>query len=302
MIHRRQIGTVADDIGNDGCIDSNKKMIAVGKTYGDLTMSNAGGSDAFVASFNADGSVEQTKQFGSSSDDEATSMMLIENNNLIVVGNTDVFIIRLDEELNVVWTIQMGSSEDDFVGGLTQDSNGNIVIVGTTYGSISIEGHSGGQDAFIATLNINNGDILWTKQIGTELDDTANEIVTDNEGHYFIVGATGGILNDTNPLSGSKRSNTGGMDAFLILLDQNNVIWTNQFGGDNSNENAVALTVKNERIYVVGNTDGSISDQAVHSGGSDVFISSFNMNGEVLSLQQLGTIADDEVHHHSNQY
>jgi type II secretory ATPase GspE/PulE/Tfp pilus assembly ATPase PilB-like protein len=46
---------------------------------------------------------------------------------------------------------------------------------------------------------------------------------------------------------------------------------------------------------VVGNTNGKITEQAVQSGGSDIFISSFDSEGHVRSVQQMGTTEDDKV-------
>ena len=93
-------------------------------------------------------------------------------------------------------------------------------------------------------------DISWTRQFGTEGDDTAEDMVIDGAGNLYVVGSTDG------PLAG--QSHLGSQDAYLKKYDgQGNELWVRQFGTELWDSGAAVAMDGEGSLYVIGTTLGS---------------------------------------------
>lgn len=67
-----------------------------------------------------------------------------------------------------------------------------------------------------------NGNLLWTRQFGSDKRDYATAVGVDADQNVILAGYTEGVL---------AQSSAGGFDAFVRKYDRNgDLLWTPQFG------------------------------------------------------------------------
>jgi hypothetical protein len=169
----KQLGTSSYDEAFGVAIDSNNNVYITGYTEGALDGPNAGSSDdpfffwatsdAFLAKYDSStGNRVWTKQLGTSSSDQATSVAIDSNNNVYITGHTegdlggsnagsfDAFLAKYDSSTgDRVWTKQLGTSSYDGAQYVAIDSNNNVYITGYTEGDLGGP-NAGSGDAFLA--------------------------------------------------------------------------------------------------------------------------------------------------------
>ncbi len=149
--------------------------------------------------------------------------------------------------------VQLGSEGIDQGQNTTVDKDGNLYIVGGTGGDFLGENQGQG-DAYISKYS-NNGNLLWSRQIGSSGGENAYEVVTDAAGDVYLAGDTSGNL------FGAKQSTS--TDAWVAKLSGStgNTLWGKQFNagvlaGDSANPSfantAFGLDVKGNQVYVSG--------------------------------------------------
>jgi len=234
-----------------------------------------------------------TQQIGTSADDMARAITLDSLDNIFIVGITtgnlgrnnfgdnDTFLIKFKKDGTKEWVKQIGTPFSDRGWGIATDSSGYIYITGFTEGG-SLDGNVnlGSYDIFLVKFST-VGEKLWTKQIGTSTKDYGSRLVVDKNNNIFLLGQTFGDLDG--------RTNYGGYDAFLMKFNSNGVKqWTQQFG--TTEEDAVwgSDTDSSGNIYITGYTEGGL-DGNLNSGGMDLFLFKYNMNGTNSSVRILGS-------------
>jgi uncharacterized protein (UPF0548 family) len=89
-----------------------------------------------------------------------------------------------------------------------------------------------------------------------------------------------------------EGANAGNRDVFLTKLDTNgNEIWTKQWG-TSENDYGISVAVdSSDNIYLTGYTFGSLFD--VSKGGTDIFLTKLDTNGNEIWSEQWGTSEND---------
>ncbi len=203
-------GSDKGEIATGIVTNSESKIYITGYTTGDFGRVNQGEYDVFVICANADGTPSWIDQRGTSNYDYSFGINIDQNNNVYVTGNTlanldgnsnnggaDYFIIKYNEFGQYRWTRQRGSVASDVGYNTFADSQGNIYVVGSTRGNLDNNENIGNSDAFIAKFESDNGDWMWTKQFGSNVDDIAKAIFIDSKDSIYIVGDTMGDIAGT---------------------------------------------------------------------------------------------------------
>lgn len=183
-----------------------------------------------------------------------------------------------------VWVRQLGTAKDDSGYEVAVDSSGNIYVTGYTEGDLEGNTNAGNKDIFLIKYDP-KGVKLWTKQIGTSVDDISYGVATDNFSNVYITGSTkGGFDGNTNK---------GSEDIFLIKYDSNgNKIWTRQLGSGGS-ENCYSVATDNlGNIYMSGYTEGSLDGNS-NIGGKDIILVKYDSAGNKLWTKQIGDSGND---------
>jgi hypothetical protein len=137
--------------------------------------------------------------------------------------------------------------------------------------------HCGSIDAVVAPD--------WTIEFGTSRYDLANAASPDAKG-VVVAGFT------NLRLPGQTYHHRS--DAFVrALTSQGLERWTTQFGGSGVDQ-AQAVAVGSDGVYVAGFTDGRLPKQD-QAGGNDAFVAKLGSGGRPLWLRQFGTRADEQA-------
>jgi hypothetical protein len=265
-----------------------------GQTSGSLGAPNAGSVDAFISKYDASGSVLWTRQIGTSSLDVSMGVSADALGNVYISGYTsgslcdppnaggvDAFVSKYDTSGNLLWCRQLGSSGDDYSFGASADGLGNVYMSGYTSGSLDGP-NAGPHDAFVTKYDA-AGNLLWTRQLGTSVNDYSLGVSADGLGNVYFSGQTSGSLGGPN---------AGSEDAFLTKYDASgNLVWSRQLGtsAHDTSYDVSADGVGN--AYISGYTNGSLDGP--NAGGVDAFVSKYDSSGNLVWTRQLGTSDDD---------
>ncbi|WP_206751552.1 beta strand repeat-containing protein [Trichormus variabilis] len=298
----KQFGTAADDYAYSTSVDGSGNSYIAGKTWGTFTgNSTQGAYDAFIAKYDTNGTQTWIKQFGTSSDDEATSVILDGSTNTILVtgdtsgsfagstnlGGTDIFVSKYDTNGTQTWVKQLGTNNYDYSTGVASDSTGNIYVTGyTSYGAFAGNTNKGAEDGFLAKYS-STGTLAWVKQFGTTGQDFSQEVKTDSAGNIYVVGNTSGTF--------TGNTSVGGWDSYIAKYNTSGTqLWVKQFGTTSTDE-AVGLSLDNQgNIYVSGRTNGSFPTYT-NQGGTDGYIALFDTNGNQLSVPITSTVVPPNI-------
>ena len=290
-------GVSADGLGN---------VYVSGTTWGSLGGPNAGGSDTYIAKYDASGNRLWTEQFGTSEGDNSWNVSADGLGNVYISGTTegslggpnaggaDAFIAKYDASGNRLWTEQFGTSEDDSGGfaGVSADGLGNVYIAGRTSGSLGGP-LLGGVDAYMAKYDA-SGSRLWIEQFGTSGGDVPSDVTVDGIGNVYMSG----------------WSNAGGRDGFVSKYDESGtLVWTQQIATSESDWAHGVSPDGLGNVYVSGTTDGNLGGP--NAGGPEVYLmklreipepGDFNLDGAVgisdidLLSAAIRTTPDDPVY------
>lgn len=207
-----------------------------------------GSSDAFLVSVDRTGATRWMMYLGGTEFEEARSVAVDSNSNIIVSGRTDsedfsgrvnsrrgskdAFVSKLDSEGEVIWMRYLGgiNGVDESGRAVCVDPDDNVVLAGYTY-STDFEGrinsyHGGVCDAFALKLSPAS-DLLWMVYLGgTHLDDAESVAVAEG-GRILVAGTT--LSRD---FEGQSNFYRGQMDGFVVQLEAGGtVLWMNYLGG-----------------------------------------------------------------------
>lgn len=274
LLWARQLGTSGNDLVYGLAVDATGNALITGPTSGSLGGPTAGGTDAFLAKYDADGNQLWARQFGGTMYDSSNGVAVDATGNAFVAGHTngaldganagsyDAFLTKYDSAGNLLWTKQLGTSSLDVGWAVAVDAVGNAFLSGSTKGTLD-GANAGVEDAFLAKYDA-AGNPLWTRQLGTVAADESYSVAVDAAGNAFISGYTFGAL---------AGPNAGEQDVFLAKYDSvGNLLWTEQLGTSGSDivgDNPMVIDAAGN-VFISGLTSGSLGGP--NAGNSDAFL------------------------------
>jgi hypothetical protein len=231
--------------------------------------------------------------------------------NLNSAGGEDIFILKLDSNGNFLWAKSMGGTGNERGYDLAVDSNGNVYSTGYFSNTVDFDPSNGifnltsaGMgDIFVSKLN-STGDFVWAKRMGGAGSpsaagfDEGRGIAVDSTGNVYTTGRFEPLAADFDPGTGVfNLTNEGGVvDIFISKLDSNGgFVWAKGIGGA-SIDIGYGITLDSiSNMYITGSFwenvdfDPSLGTATLNSsGGSDIYVSKFNSNGEFLWAKGMG--------------
>lgn len=293
-------------------------------TFGSMTFSNSGQWDLFIVKYDPSGNVLWAKSAGGGSHESALSVATDLSGNIIAVGyyqspaitfgattftnnnpasNTiDMFVVKYDPEGNLIWAKGMGGNSYDALRGVTTDPEGNIIVAGDfssssiTISAITINNTNNEGDAFIAKFDA-NGNVLWAKNPGGIIFESANSVSSDAYGNIYVAGDFYGVTMSFGSIS---VPNTGGNDMFLAKYDAaGNVVWAK--GADGSADEhaySVSTTPQGNTVVTGPYTSPSLtfgSTVLTNAGSTDIFLAQYNTDGNLLWAKSMGSNLFDQA-------
>jgi hypothetical protein len=188
------------------------------------TLSNAGGTDCFVAKYSSAGAVLWAARIASTGADEGTGIATDTSGNVFVIGyyqaaltvynqgpsgtagatlpftgSSDVFIAKYSSAGAVLWAAQITgtTTSDDRGYAIATDPSGNVVMTGYYSAALTVFNQDGsvgttlpftaGNDAFVAKYS-SAGAVLWAARIGGTGAEIGFGIATDTSGNVLVAG------------------------------------------------------------------------------------------------------------------
>jgi hypothetical protein len=300
LLWTRDLGSSVNAIATSVSEDGAGNVIVVGSILGATPGDPwAGDNDAFVRIYAGDGTLRWTQQFGSPAHDDATSVGVDALGNVVVAGHTfgallpgedsagdmDAFLRMYASDGTLRWTRQFGSAGADVAHAVSVDADGNVLVAGDTLGILTPAASRGGRDAFIRKY-AGDGSVVWTRQFGTNGDDSIASMSLDATGGIVVAGYTNGGLED--------GVSSGDYDAFVRKYASDGTpIWTHQFSST-TRDTASSVSVGTSGDVVVAGTAGT-PEPETPSGGSEAFVRAYRSDGTLLWTRHFGSAGLDQV-------
>lgn len=307
-------GSNSNEIAYDIVTDNNSNHYLAGGfastmlVFGNDTLINKGQMDIWVAKLDSNRNFIWAINAGGPNVDEANGIALDKNGNTYITGyfrdsatfgsikllgngNKDFFIAKLDHNGNFLWAKQAGSIDSDEGRKIAVDEDGNSYVTGTF--KLTIDFHdttltSKGNDDFFVVKYDSNGNFVWIQHVGNSYLDECNNIVTDNQGNFYITGRT-----SLNVTFGNIPLNQTGSSAFVAKLDSGgNFVWVSANTGTSSSFGQGITIDKENNCYVSGQFNGTpvFGSTTLHTTTpySDLFIAKLDASGNFIWAQQAG--------------
>jgi hypothetical protein len=232
--------------------------------------------------------------------------------NLLAVGVRDIFIARYDTDGALLWAKSaLGSfNADDYGIGITDFMDDSIVVSGWYEGSVTFGPgepgettltSAGGIDMFIARYD-QFGSLVWAKSAGGAESDLSYAISKSGDVATVVTGYFSGTATFGAGEAGEDIiTSDGATDMFIARFDVNGeTAWASSAGGPSGDE-GYAITVTDFSTIVTGGFmesatfgRGDANETVLTSdGGSDTFIASYNVSGNLNWAKSVGAPYDD---------
>ena len=136
------------------------------------------------------------------------------------------------------------------------------------------------------------GDLIWALRAGDAQDQRALSVAVDGAGNALVTGFFKGVLD----FPGGTLTSTGGADVFLVKLDAaGKYVWGKAFGDQGDQYGASVAVDGAGNVLVTGRFGGSIDfggGALVSSGGADVFLAKFGLDGALMWSKRFGGSGD----------
>ncbi len=316
----KKAGGIGEDIGYGIASDSSGDCYLTGTfsdtaVFGTTSLTSSGDHDIFIAKLDSAGNYLWAKKAGGTSWDQGCAITTDSNGicyvtglfqgsatfdttTLISAAASDVFIAKMDTSGNYLCVKQANGTWNEIGNSISIDNIGNIYVTGwfddtATFGTTTLTS-SGYSDIFIAKLD-SNCDFLWATKAGGPNMDEGYSIAVDNNGNCYVTGYFYVFAYfDSTLLNGD-----GFGDIFIAKLDSNgNYVWVRKAGGYGWEEGSSVFTDNNGNSLVTGYfgynaTFGTTT--LTNDGGSDVFITKLDENGNFIWAKQAGGMGSVDV-------
>lgn len=292
LVWIRQLGNVDFEEARGVAVDGSDNVYITGSTTGDIdnvgTPVAGGAANVFLAKYDASGTLQWARQFGSATEEKAYGIA-VSGANVYLTGYTygdldgagpggsayiDIFLASYDTSGNQQWISQVGSNVADAGFRLAVDGGGNIYVTGYTYGDLDGAGtgtHAGGTDMFVARFNA-SGTLTRVTQIGTETNDFGSGIAVDTAGNIYLAGYTWAPPADP--------ADYGDLQTTRIDAD-GTIAWTRYLATPyHDGTFGLDIALRGNDLYVAGTTAGNLDGNTNASvGGDDAFIIKYDTSG-----------------------
>jgi uncharacterized repeat protein (TIGR01451 family) len=210
-----------------------------------------GFSDVFILKLNDAGNYLWSKDIGSISFEQGTSLTVDELNNIYVsgsffgtyvdfnpgtaspaylhsAGGSDLFICKLTMDGEFCWAKSIGAIGSQFPYSISYNPIGFLYLIGSFEGTVDFDPglatdylvSAGGSDVFLEKLDT-AGNTIWTMVFGANGLENGGSVHTDLIGNVYFAGDFNSATLDIDPTGGNHMvTSAGSYDSYLIKLSQ----------------------------------------------------------------------------------
>lgn len=291
---KKEIGGSGSDRGITMILGQQNELLILVSSDSDngIFSQNKGYEDLYLMKYTLDGQHVFTKQFGGEFIDIPSSLMLTEDGNILISGQSrstllnnkgqlDFWVIKTDMDGNTVWERTYGGSDEDFTVKMLQSSDGNYLLLGhSTSIDFDIPDNFGDLDISLMKLT-KDGDILWQESFGGRFDDMASDMIELENGNVLIGGST---FSDNIHIS----HNNGNSDGWIFEVDQaGDIVWERTYG-DSGNDYIRSLKEENGVVKVLGSSLSASIQDKVNNGAEDIWFFKLASDRSIASQSLIG--------------
>ncbi len=316
--------SVATDLSGNVFIAGQTSSNTLIATVGAYQAARSGTNDAFLAKFDAAGTIQWSTYYGGTAQEQATAVKCGTAGDIYITGQTnslvnmasagayqatlsgtnDAFIARFNTAGTRDWGTYFGGSSSEQGNAIAVDpASGKIAIAGNTNSATGIastngfQGTFGGvQDAFVAYFDASGGRI-WSTYYGGLALDYGQAVCFDIFGN--IVAAGGTFSSNGIASAGSSQSTIGGdYDAYIVKFNTlGQRLWGTYFGGtfydyangitcNSNNQLTIAGHTSSNGLYGSGGIVTAGAAQLAYGGSiHDGFVAKFEVDTFVVISQ-----------------
>ena len=296
----QRFGSTSVDAGTAMTVDGSGNLLLTGYfrgtvDFGGGNLVSAGGSDVFVAKYNAAGAHQWSKRFGGTGgeiayavDVDGTGGVLVTGLfsgtvnfggvNLMSAGFNDIFVAKYDAAGTHQWSHGFGSPGGDVGYAVDVDGSGNALVTGQFQGTVNFGGgnlESAGQnDIFVAKYDP-AGVHQWSQRFGGTLGDIGYDVAVDGWGNALVTGYFQGTVD----FGGGDLTSAGGFDIFVAKFNSAGVHrWSQRFGSTSGDFGNAVAADGSGNVLVTGVFRGTTTfggGGLTSAGNDDIFVAMY---------------------------
>lgn len=247
--------------------------------------------------------IDWQKCFGGSNNDNAYLVQQTTDVGFMLVGVTasydgdisgkydadDIWILKLNTAGNIEWQKTLGGNGYDYTFSAEQTTDGGYIVAGiSTSNDGDVTGNHGSEDAWVVKLDA-SGNIEWQHAYGGTNYDGLFAIQQSGDAGYIAAGYT---FSNNGDVSG----NHGGIDCWVIRLDEEgNLLWQKSLGGSLQEKAFSILATSDDGFMMAGTTESSDGDVTQQHGAEDCWLVKLNETGTIEWQKTYGGLDNDGV-------
>ena len=310
--------------------------------FGATTLHSAGGTDFFVAKYNASGTVLWARRGGGSGDDSGYGGAVATVNGIVSVyvtgnfegtanftpnststltsaGGSDVFLAKYNASGAVQWPRRGSGTGGDQGSAVAVASDGSVYVTGNFEGTANFNTptnptsntltSAGGSDVFLAKYDP-SGAVQWLKRGGGSGFDTGRGVAVapTPDGSVYVTGFFVGTANFTTPTDPTSNTITsaGIYDVFLAKFDVSGAVqWVRRGGGTGNDYGYGVAVAPDGSVYMTGifrstanfttpTSPASTTNTLTSAGADELFLVKYDASGAVQWLKRGGGAGDEQ--------
>ena len=211
-----------------------------------------GANENTIIKSDKDGNLEWVKKLNYSVNHFVEDVIQTKNGDFIVVGGTggdpltpsqikgQAFVLKLSQEGNEIhWVKRYGISNtpNDNFWGIVESDDGGFVLVGEKLQDRNFEFY----DHFWIMKIDDSGNEVWSKELGDQFWDEAQDIIKLSDGSYIIAGK-------------SFPSKTQGNLWVMKISQSGEIVWESQHNGGRTRNSPISISVSKDEtsVFIAG--------------------------------------------------
>lgn len=273
----RTLGASDEAAGASLTVDANGDIVVAGSVQGALgETTDIGGTDSFVAKFDAAGVEQWLQRFGGTGNDRPAAITVADDGRIFVAGQAatafggeghqgganDGYVRAFNADGTLDFTRRIGASGDERAEAVAIASDGGLLVASNEDGRAILRKYD----------SADGNAALWEVDLGDMEDGAIGGLTVDGDDIYFA-GSAGAGFAPSAPLT----AHSGGRDAVVVKLTDGatpTTQWT-QFVGSDADDSASSIQVSGGKVYIAGKTTGELSG-ATQNGTRNSFAASID--------------------------